>query len=116
MKLIEAQVQLYKNFVDSTHVAIEPDVTCLVGKNESGKPALLRALYNLNSAYAADIDLDITSDYPRWRRTRDARDRSLGEVTPVRGIFELEATDREALSEIAGFEPPDNLKISAERN
>lgn len=113
---MEAQVQLYKNFVDSNAVPIEQDVTCLVGKNESGKTALLRALYNLNPAYAEEVDLDLTEDYPRWRRTRDSRQGSLGEFTPVRGVFELEVSDRESLAEIVGFEPPEDLKVLAERN
>lgn len=116
MKLIEARVKLYKNFVDSTPVAVESDVTCLVGKNESGKTALLRALYNLNPAYSAEVDLDVTDDYPRWRKTRDARQNPLGQVVPVCGLFELEGPDREAVSAVVGFDIPRDLKVCAERN
>jgi len=41
------------------------DITCLVGKNESGKTALLTALYRLNPIIAADGKYDVTDDYPR---------------------------------------------------
>jgi hypothetical protein len=37
----------YKSITDSGLVEVEPDVTCLVGKNESGKTASLEALYRL---------------------------------------------------------------------
>lgn len=37
MKLEAVTVQLYRNFVDAQRIVVEPDVTCLVGKNESGK-------------------------------------------------------------------------------
>jgi recombinational DNA repair ATPase RecF len=41
MRLVTAQVVLFRNVLDSTPVPIEPDITCLVGKNESGKTAFL---------------------------------------------------------------------------
>ncbi len=47
MKLTSFQVLKFRNIVDSTRVAVQPDVTCLVGKNESGKTAGLNALYRL---------------------------------------------------------------------
>jgi predicted ATP-dependent endonuclease of OLD family len=37
MKLEEVQVTNFKNVLDSTPVKIESGITCLVGKNESGK-------------------------------------------------------------------------------
>ena len=33
-------------------ISIQPDITCLVGKNESGKTAFVQALYRLNPARA----------------------------------------------------------------
>jgi predicted ATP-dependent endonuclease of OLD family len=41
------------------------DVTCLVGKNESGKTTILEALYRLNPIVPEDGNFDITDDYPR---------------------------------------------------
>ncbi|MGE0565030.1 MAG: AAA family ATPase, partial [Pseudolabrys sp.] len=45
MRLKSAQVRMFRNILDSTPVAIDPKVTCLVGKNESGKSAFLTALW-----------------------------------------------------------------------
>ena len=42
MKLTKAQVQYFRNILDSTEIEIQDDVTCLVGKNESGKTAISR--------------------------------------------------------------------------
>lgn len=40
MRLLEIQIHNFKNILDSTPIKIEPSVTCLVGKNESGKTFL----------------------------------------------------------------------------
>lgn len=47
MKLLRLQVQNFKCIEDSTEFTLN-QVTSLVGKNESGKTALLEALYKLN--------------------------------------------------------------------
>src|SRR5258708_2005982 len=41
------------------------DITCLVGKNEAGKTAILDALYRLNPIIPSHSKFDITDDYPR---------------------------------------------------
>ena len=64
MKLIEVQCRDYKSIRNSTPFEIG-DVTCLVGKNESGKTALLEALYRLNPIVPEDGSFDVTDDYPR---------------------------------------------------
>jgi recombinational DNA repair ATPase RecF len=70
VRLVNAQVRLFRNIVDSGVVEINSDVTALVGKNESGKTAFIQALYRLNPAYTDDFDeLD---DYPRWRLREDS--------------------------------------------
>ena len=55
----------FRNVLDSGAIPVEEDVTCLVGKNESGKTALLQALERLNPARTATFELE--SQYPRWR-------------------------------------------------
>lgn len=61
--LTNAEVWKYKCIEDSTPVKIEPDVTVLVGKNESGKSAFLEALHKAFSL--GDAEFDVVSDYPR---------------------------------------------------
>ena len=43
MRLIAVTIQKFKNFVEAQCITIEPDVTGLVGKNESGKTTILKA-------------------------------------------------------------------------
>ena len=50
MRLKQITVQSFRNFVDPQNVEIEDDVTCLVGKNESRKTTLLKALHRLRPA------------------------------------------------------------------
>jgi predicted ATPase len=68
MKLIRAHVKNFKSVRDSGPFEVQ-DVTCLVGKNESGKTAILEALYGLNPITEADGKYDVTDDYPRTEVT-----------------------------------------------
>ena len=47
MLLIDVRIKNYKCILDSETFSID-QLTCLVGKNESGKSAILQALYKLN--------------------------------------------------------------------
>lgn len=64
MKLSSARVREFKSIWDSEPFSVN-QVTCLVGKNEAGKTALLHALYRLNPIVPADGNFDPTEDYPR---------------------------------------------------
>ncbi len=68
MKLIKARVNEYRSISDSNEFSIG-DVTCLVGKNESGKTSILRALYSLKPIVDSDGNFDVTDDYPRGEVT-----------------------------------------------
>ena len=67
MKLTMIRITNYQSVLDSTEFEID-DVTCLVGKNEAGKTALLKALYKLNPYSSNDGDYDVTIEYPRAKR------------------------------------------------
>ena len=64
MYLKSIQVTNFKSVEDSGEFDIAP-VTCLVGKNESGKSAILLALASLNPHNATLLNLDRERDYPR---------------------------------------------------
>ena len=64
MKLVKVQITDFKSIRDSQSFEIG-DVTCLVGKNEAGKTALLQSLYRLNPIVEEDGNFDVTHDYPR---------------------------------------------------
>lgn len=100
MKLASFRVRRYKNVLDSTEVSVEPDVTTLVGMNESGKSTMLDALYRLNSVYGDTfVERD---DYPRWRWKRDGRKEDLSVVSPIQATFQLDEDDLDALRDELG--------------
>jgi predicted ATPase len=68
MRLLSVRIQDFRCIEDSTEFPIA-DVTCLVGKNESGKTALLKALYKLQPDVPSKAQLEPSNDYPKrkWR-------------------------------------------------
>jgi len=63
MRLIKARVENYKSVLDAECFSVG-NLTCLVGKNESGKTALLEAIEKINSVVPSREGFQIT-DYPR---------------------------------------------------
>ncbi len=98
MKLVKVQVQSFRNILDSTEVEIQEDVTCLVGKNESGKTAFLEALRRLNPAQG-DPRFVIGQHYPAWLEKRHRRQRQdLDSVKAITTWFLIEQADRDSLA------------------
>ena len=64
MILKTVQVKNFKCISDSTVFTVDDKITCLVGKNESGKTALLQAVSKLNSEDRSTADFDLL-EYPR---------------------------------------------------
>lgn len=99
MKLISARVTNYKNIIDSGEFTLD-DVTCLVGKNQSGKSTLLHALYRLNPVEKGLHGFNYESDYPKagateYSKGMDREDRAHDVV--VAGRFALDSEDVEAI-------------------
>jgi predicted ATPase len=101
MKLSSARIRMFRNIIDSGPIEFEPDVTCLVGKNESGKTAVLQALHRQNPA-PVPTPFDVFDDYPRWRYVSDRRDELISEVHPIECFFELEEDDIDAVVDVLG--------------
>lgn len=88
MQLIKVKVYRFRSVEDSGEVDIQPDVTCLVGKNESGKTGFLQGLYRLapiESGVAFDEKVDYPSRLTRERKTKD------GYLRAVEATFALSA-------------------------
>ena len=101
MILKAAQVRSYKNIYDSELVPIESDITCMIGKNESGKSAFLEALYRLNPLPSGTrMNFDQLRDYPR--RLRGTGSLELSGVRPIEAVFELENEDIDELEKVFG--------------
>ena len=71
MKLTTFQIKNYKVIHDTEVVKIDPRVTALVGKNESGKTAVLKAMWKSHNVVGTTFDK--LYDYPRDRYSRDRK-------------------------------------------
>ncbi|NUM52986.1 MAG: AAA family ATPase [Candidatus Hydrogenedentes bacterium] len=105
MKLREFRVREFRSIWDSGPVRVDDQTTCLVGKNEAGKTALLTALYRTNPIISADGEFDETYDYPKrevedYRFAVENKDRE-GAVV-VECNYELEDDDVGAISSVFG--------------
>ena len=64
-KLKKVTINKYKCIETEQSFDVEDDITVLVGKNESGKTAILEAITKSNPYADKDFKYDITHDYPR---------------------------------------------------
>lgn len=116
MRLTAVTIQKFKNFVDAQRITIEPDVTGLVGKNESGKTTILKALHRLNPANGDGTEFNTTIEYPRWRLARDRRSEDLDSLRPVEAEFELDESDIDTLAPVLPARPPVGTICKAARS
>lgn len=102
MILKEVTIKKFRNIIDSTKVDIERDITCLVGKNESGKSSFLNALYRLNPI-RKNAEFKIEDQYPAWLEKKDRmKGINLEDEIPVNTLFELEQNEIELINEKFG--------------
>ncbi|OGR11071.1 MAG: hypothetical protein A2341_12075 [Deltaproteobacteria bacterium RIFOXYB12_FULL_58_9] len=102
MKLRTVRVRMFRNILDSTEVAIEDKVTCLVGKNESGKSAFLGALWRLKPARSKP-EFVIHDHYPAWLEKRHRNEGvNQKDFDPVEVRLEWEPADVKAMEERFG--------------
>lgn len=93
MKLKQVRVRMFRNILDSTVVSIQPDITCLVGKNESGKTAFLQALWRIKPARTKQ-EFSIPDQYPAWLEKRHRNEgKDLARVQPAEAVFTWEDSD-----------------------
>ena len=104
MKLAKVRVADFQSVHNSTEFDIG-DVTCLVGKNEAGKTALLQAMYRLRPIVDTDVSYSVTDDYPR----RDVADyeheieeEKRKHAVVARLTYELDEADADAVAQIFG--------------
>ncbi|MFJ6926466.1 AAA family ATPase [Streptomyces nigra] len=100
MQLVRAHITDYRSVEDSDILDVENDVTCLVGKNESGKTTLLQALFRVNPVEPASLDEVV--DFPA-RKTRERKQLPADKKIPVvRATFRLDDTEMKAIEEELG--------------
>jgi energy-coupling factor transporter ATP-binding protein EcfA2 len=118
MKLVSFHVRDFKSIYDSSPIDVS-DVTCLVGKNESGKTSLLQALYRLNPIIPEHQKFDITDDFPRaevedYRQAVEAKTRR--HSIPISATFELEGHESHAIETEFGKGVLTQKQFKYERN
>jgi predicted ATPase len=95
MKITTAQISNYKCIRDPCCFDVS-DITCLVGMNESGKTAILEALYRLNPIIPESGTFNVDDDYPRIDVEDYRVDVKSGRKQPAvvtRATFALSAED-----------------------
>jgi energy-coupling factor transporter ATP-binding protein EcfA2 len=91
MKIVSFRIRKFRNIEDSGEIRLLDDLTCIVGKNQSGKTALLRALHKFNPHQPAPYDL--RREWPRGQRTKQNPKQIVCEVR-----FELDEEEKGALA------------------
>ena len=114
MRAIRFRVQNFRNIDDSDWIALEK-VTAFVGRNESGKTSLLKALHKFNPATPEPYDAQ--REFPRDRCTRDyVANGSNGEDWPVCSVeFEIPEELRIEIGELLEEDGESPEKVTATR-
>jgi len=113
MRLKSFHVRMFRNIVDSGVIPAE-SVTSLVGKNESGKSAILHALHHLNPAKPA-VTLSILDEYPRWLKKEHEISGEIEKAVPILATFELSDAERSNFDAAFGKGVLESSEIVAKR-
>lgn len=103
MRIKALRVQNYRCIQD-THPFSLGDVTCLVGKNESGKSSILEALYKLNPVERDRAAFSLF-DYPRMAVGAYKERHETQPDTVVTAVFDLDDADLAAVAKAVGIDP-----------
>ena len=107
MKLTNFRIKNYKVIADTESVRVDPRVTALVGKNESGKTAVLKAMWKTRNV--ANATFDKLYDYPRDRYSRDRK--ATQEVTVLEFGLSSEEVDNLG-AQVPQLEVTEPIRIS----
>lgn len=109
MKLISAHINNFRSIEDSNKFEIE-DLTCLVGKNEAGKTAILQAFYGIKPF--GSFAYEKTRDYPRRYLSRFDDRHTDGKSKVIITLWSLLPADIKLVSDIYGLKALKNNEVS----
>ena len=101
MKLQKIRVTNFRSVDDSEEFEVDP-VTCLVGKNEAGKSAILLALAALNPNEATPVSMDRERDYPRRNLVRYGQIHGNSDAVVIWTTWDLDKSESEAIADDVG--------------
>jgi predicted ATP-dependent endonuclease of OLD family len=101
MKLTNVKIEKYKSFETEQTFSVDPQVTILVGKNESGKTAALESLAKTNY-FSEDesFKFNATHDYPRKGHAKYKKSKTI--ENSVTATYELDDDEVKAIEEELG--------------
>ena len=92
MKIIKANITNFRSVLDTGEFTLS-GVTCLVGKNESGKTTVLQALERINPVDKSKKKFDKDLEYPRGYLSEYEERHPGGEATVIKTTWALDAGD-----------------------
>ena len=91
MKLTGVTVHKYKSYDQQQSFPIDADITIIVGKNESGKTAILEAIAKTNYfSDDSDFKFNPTHDYPRKEKKKYDKSGEIGKAISCTYLLEQE--------------------------
>ncbi len=96
MNLVSFRIIRFRNILDSGTIEVDARVSCLVGKNESGKTNILHALHALNPAL--NDRLFDEQQYPRWLQKEHQRSGEFESAVPISATFALTDEETQAIN------------------
>ncbi len=102
---------MFKSIEDSDEVPIDPQVTVLVGQNESGKTAFLQALHRARPV-EPDVKYDVIDDYPRRHLTTYERVHQQKPATATSLTYKLQPDEIADINKKYGFPLLDQLSFT----
>jgi hypothetical protein len=101
LRISAAQARDYKSVTDSNVVKLDEQVTCLVGKNESGKTAFLEAMYRWNPVETGHHQTFLPlRDFPRARWSKERE--QVPSLEPITLRLALEQSDYDLIEKKFG--------------
>jgi len=113
MKLNKATVTNFRSVEHSNPFELDP-LTCLVGKNEAGKTALLHAFYGLSPF--GTFTYDVTRDYPRRYLSRYSERHPDGSSPVIETTWTLDSADLAPIHKVFGPEALGSSEVVVTRH
>ena len=114
MRLKKIRVTNFRSVDDSEEFEVDR-VTCLVGKNEAGKSAILLALAALNPNDATPVSMERERDYPRRNLVRYRQIHREGEAVVIRTTWELDESEIQAIADDVGHNVLNSAQVEVSR-